>query len=43
MHALTGPGLGVEINEDFVIERSKEGHSWHNPIWRHEDGSVAEW
>nr|WP_321461306.1 galactonate dehydratase [uncultured Cohaesibacter sp.] len=41
--ALTGPGLGVEINEAFVIERAKEGHNWHNPIWRHEDGSVAEW
>jgi hypothetical protein len=23
--------------------RAKEGHRWRNPVWRHEDGSVAEW
>ncbi|EKV28589.1 Gluconate dehydratase [Caenispirillum salinarum AK4] len=40
---LTKPGLGVEINEDFVIERAAEGHRWRNPLWRHEDGSIAEW
>jgi galactonate dehydratase len=38
-----GPGLGVEIDEDFVRERAKEGHRWRNPIWRHADGSFAEW
>ena len=38
-----GPGLGIDINEDYVIERSKEGHRWHNPIWQHPDNSVAEW
>lgn len=38
-----GPGLGVDINEDYVIERSKEGHRWHNPLWQHPDGSIAEW
>lgn len=38
-----GPGLGVEINEDYVLEKAKEGHDWHNPVWRHENGSVAEW
>ncbi|MEM7439735.1 MAG: galactonate dehydratase [Pseudomonadota bacterium] len=38
-----GPGLGVEVDEDYVIERAKEGHRWRNPIWRHADGSVAEW
>ncbi|TGQ65527.1 MAG: galactonate dehydratase [Mesorhizobium sp.] len=38
-----GPGLGVEINEDYVKERAKEGHRWRNPIWRHKDGSFAEW
>ncbi len=40
---LTGPGLGVEINEAFVIERAQQGHRWRTPQWRHEDGSVAEW
>lgn len=41
--ALTGPGLGVEINEDVVEERASVGHRWRNPLWRHADGSVAEW
>jgi galactonate dehydratase len=38
-----GPGLGVEIDEAYVKERAKEGHRWRNPIWRHKDGSFAEW
>lgn len=38
-----GPGLGIEINEDYVRERAQEGHHWKNPVWRHKDGSVAEW
>lgn len=38
-----GPGLGIEINEDHVRKMAKEGHNWHNPVWRHTDGSVAEW
>ena len=38
-----GPGLGIEVNEAYVVERAKEGHRWRNPVWRHEDGSVAEW
>ncbi|MGO2241894.1 MAG: galactonate dehydratase [Halomonas sp.] len=38
-----GPGLGVEINEEFVEERAKVGHRWRNPVWTHEDGSIAEW
>lgn len=39
----TGPGLGIEVNEEYVVERSREGHRWRNPVWRHPDGSVAEW
>jgi galactonate dehydratase len=38
-----GPGLGVEINEEYVKERAKESHNWKNPIWKHKDGSIAEW
>lgn len=38
-----GPGLGIEVNEEYVIERAQEGHRWRNPIWRHRDGSFAEW
>ncbi|MCJ8323418.1 MAG: galactonate dehydratase [Rhizobiales bacterium] len=39
----TGPGLGIEINEAFVIEQSKIGHRWRAPVWRHDDGAIAEW
>lgn len=37
------PGIGVEINKELVIEESKTPHAWKNPVWRHEDGSIAEW
>lgn len=37
-----GPSLGVEPDEEVLRERA--GHDdWHNPIWRHDDGGVAEW
>lgn len=38
-----GPGLGVEMDEDKIIEADREGHNWKNPIWRNEDGTIAEW
>lgn len=37
------PGLGIEINEDVVREKARIGHNWKNPVWRHEDNSIAEW
>lgn len=40
---LKNPGLGVSINEEFVREQAKIGHNWKNPVWRHKDGSIAEW
>ncbi|UGQ49153.1 galactonate dehydratase [Massilia endophytica] len=40
---LMKPGLGVEINEEAVIEASRSVQDWRNPLWRHADGSVAEW
>ncbi|WP_432380378.1 galactonate dehydratase [Duganella sp. P38] len=40
---LPKPGLGVEVDEARVIEASKNAPDWRNPVWRHEDGSVAEW
>jgi len=43
MHALTKPGLGVEVDEERVIHASRQAPDWHNPEWRHADGSVAEW
>jgi galactonate dehydratase len=39
----TAPGLGIEIDEDKVREAAIKGHDWKNPIWRNEDGAVAEW
>lgn len=39
----TGPGLGITVNEEYVMERAKVGHRWRNPIWRHSDGSISEW
>ena len=39
----TGPGLGIDVNEEYVNERAEQGHRWRNPIWRHADGSIAEW
>lgn len=38
-----GPGLGIEVNEEKVKAEALKGHDWKNPIWRHEDGSFAEW
>lgn len=40
---LTGPGLGIEVNEEKVREMARIGHDWKNPLWRQEDGTVAEW
>lgn len=38
-----GPGLGVEMDEACLRERAKTCSHWRNPVWRHPDGSVAEW
>ena len=38
-----GPGLGIEIDEEKVIRAATTGHRWRNPVWRHADGSFAEW
>jgi galactonate dehydratase len=37
------PGLGIEVNEEFVRHQAEAGHRWRNPVWRHADGSFAEW
>ena len=37
------PGLGVSINKQLVLGENKTPHNWKNPVWHHEDGSVAEW
>ena len=38
-----GPGLGIEINEDYVREREKVGLGPRRELWKHADGSFAEW
>lgn len=43
INPLRKPGLGVEIDEARVIEAAKNPPDWRNPVWRHADGSVAEW
>jgi galactonate dehydratase len=40
---LTGPGLGIEVDEAAVRAADKLGHTWRTPSWRHDDGSLAEW
>ncbi|HET7388145.1 MAG TPA: galactonate dehydratase [Nocardioidaceae bacterium] len=44
-HALVpeGPGLGIDVDEEAVRRAAEEGHAWRGPVWRHEDGSFAEW
>ena len=39
----TRPGLGVAVNKELVLEENRTPHNWKNPVWRHADGSVAEW
>jgi galactonate dehydratase len=38
-----GPGLGVALDLDKVMDAAREGHRWRNPLWRRPDGSFAEW
>jgi galactonate dehydratase len=37
------PGLGIVVDEDKVEAAARIGHRWRAPVWRHADGSVAEW
>lgn len=40
---LRGPGLGIEIDEAAVRSADARGNAWRTPLWRHGDGSFAEW
>ncbi|ARX87711.1 galactonate dehydratase [Streptomyces alboflavus] len=42
-HRTALPGLGVEVDEAAVRAADRSGHAWRNPVWRHPDGSFAEW
>lgn len=37
------PGLGVVVDEERVLAASRAAPDWRNPVWRHADGSIAEW
>jgi galactonate dehydratase len=38
----TGPGLGIELDEDAVAKRV--GHQWRNTeSYDEDDGSVVDW
>jgi len=37
-----GPGLGIELNDDFIKENAYSG-DWDTPRLYHDDGSVADW
>lgn len=39
----TKPGLGLEMDEEKIIEISQEGLIWTNPSWKNYDGTIAEW
>ncbi len=33
----------VHGDEDAVRAADRSAHQWRNPVWRHHDGSLAEW
>lgn len=37
------PGLGVELDESLICAEAEQAVRWRNPVWRHQDGSIAEW
>ncbi|GAB6085889.1 galactonate dehydratase [Alkaliphilus crotonatoxidans] len=39
----TKPGLGIDIDEEFVEKIALEGLVWTNPKWKNYDGTIAEW
>jgi galactonate dehydratase len=39
----TGPGLGIEVDEERVRKAALGAPLWTNPVWRLPDGSVTEW
>ncbi|KIK68798.1 hypothetical protein GYMLUDRAFT_36293 [Collybiopsis luxurians FD-317 M1] len=45
--ALTGPGIGIEVDEERVRKTSEyyvqKSSPWRNPLWRGDDESLREW
>lgn len=40
---LTGPGLGLDINDDVLRDSNEPDFEWKNPVYHMPDGSVTEW
>lgn len=40
---LTGPGLGVDVDEEIVRTTAEPDLEWKNPVFRLEDGCITEW
>ena len=38
-----GSGLGITVNEESVRRAAAVRHAWRNPVWRTDDGAIAEW
>lgn len=43
LNILTGPGLGIEVDEEKLKRAAAQKVNWKNPLWRNYDGTVAEW
>lgn len=41
--AFTGPGLGVEMDEEKIREMAKKGHEWRDREWTLPDGTPTTW
>jgi len=39
----TAPGLGIDVDEGAVRKATEHAQRWRGPLWRHDDGSFAEW
>lgn len=37
------PGLGIRVDEPALRRADAIGHRWRSPVWRHDDGGLAEW
>ena len=40
---MTAPGLGIEVNEEKIREKTAKWEEWRNPVWSTPDGNIAEW
>ncbi|KAJ3477423.1 hypothetical protein NLG97_g8843 [Lecanicillium saksenae] len=43
VNLMTGPGLGIEIDEERVLEASKNAEPWVSPGFTGPGGEIREW